>query len=254
MRNEREMAFSTTDIAVGLAAIVVTAISIYFFYRASSSPSDSEPGEEVTINVEDDFLPKIRPASSGEYKVPKLDKRLGTTDVERARSNIRTLTLKREILGLVLKRLFEAEDDNEVTREERVRLSRGYEVELRGLSEELKQSELIVTLDELETIRDDILKKFEATLNSTQSQIDQIMKELRIEEKKPEAPPPTRRRPPRREEQLEPEPEEGEEEPEEDEKEPQAPRPRSDVEQKLEQLRMEVLKELEELEKLEMEA
>jgi hypothetical protein len=154
---------------------------------------------------------------------------------------------------MVLKRLFEAEDDGEVTREERVRLSSGYESELKGLSEDLKQAELVVSLHELESIRDDILKKFEETLNSTQTRIDSIIKELKIEEEKEEpAPPPRRRRVPERREEPPEEEEEAEEEAEEEEA-PRARRPRSDVEEKLEQLRMEVLKELEELEKLELE-
>jgi GTPase involved in cell partitioning and DNA repair len=149
---------------------------------------------------------------------------------------------------MVLKRLFEAEDEAEITRDERVSLSRSYESELKNLSEELKQSELIVTLNELESIRDDILQKFEATLNSTQSRIDTIMKELKLEEKKTTPPPGRRRTPERVEEAPEVTADEGD-----GEEEPRAPRPRSDVEAKLYQLRMEVLKELEELEKLELE-
>jgi hypothetical protein len=149
---------------------------------------------------------------------------------------------------MVLKRLFEAEDEAEITRDERVSLSRSYESELKNLAEELKQSELIVTLNELESIRDDILQKFEATLNSTQSRIDTIMKELKLEEKKPTPPPRRRRTPERVEEAPEITEDEGD-----GEEEPRAPRPRSDVEAKLQQLRMEVLKELEELEKLELE-
>jgi len=145
---------------------------------------------------------------------------------------------------MVLKRLFEAEDEGEITREERLSLSKGYEVDLKRLQDDLKQSELIVTLHELETIRDDILKKFEATLNTTQSRIDNVLKELKIQEKPQRAP---RRMPSEKEEETE------EEEGETEEEEAPRRKPRSDVEEKLEQLRMEVLKELEELERLELE-
>jgi hypothetical protein len=65
---------------------------------------------------------------------------------------------------------------------------------------------------------------------------------------KPRAPP--RRRPPAKE-KVEEEEEALEEA--EDEEKPRAAKPRSDVEAKLEQLRNEVLKELEELDKLELE-
>jgi len=142
---------------------------------------------------------------------------------------------------MVLKRLFEAEDEGEITREERLRLSRGYEVEMKQLSEDLKQAELVVTLHELESIREDVLKKFESMLNETQSRIDAILKELKLE--KPKAAPakaPPKKKPEKKEVE------------EEEEKPPR--RRRSEVEEKLEQLRKEVLEELEELEKLEIEA
>jgi len=186
---------SSLDITVGLAAIAVAALAVYLFMRASSSGSSKTPrDEDVSVFVDETiFAPRRRSAASrsSEYQVPKLQRHMGSSDVESARSQIRTLTLKSEVLSMVLKRLFEAEDDGEVTREERVRLSSGYESELKGLSEDLKQAELVVSLHELESIRDDILKKFEETLNSTQTRIDSIIKELKIEEEKEEPAPPS---------------------------------------------------------------
>ncbi len=244
--------FSSLDIFVGLAAIAVAGFAVYLFWRASSGSPSREDDEGVSILVEDEYTTSSLLSSRRrrQISVPEVTTHLQSTDIEKARSNLRTLTLKKELLSMVLRRLFEAEDEGEINRDERVRLSRGYEVELRDLNEELKQSELIMTLHELETIRDDILLKFEATLTSTQNRIDLVMKELKIEEKvepPPRAPP--RARVPRPEE----EPEDDEEDVDEEER-PRAPRPRSDVEEKLEQLRNEVLKELEELEKLELEA
>jgi hypothetical protein len=240
---------STVDIGVGLAAIAVAALAIYLFIRASSGSTEEERKRASILFDEEEHTRtplSISAVESGDFRIPKAERYLRQPDVSRASSSIRTLTLQREILGMVLKRLFEAEDEGEITREERIRLSKGYETELKQLSEELKQVELIMTLHELETIRDDILQKFEETLSSTQTKIDGILRELKIEERRE---PPRRIRPAPREEAL------PEEEEVEEEEEPAAPRrPRSDVEEKLEQLRMEVLKELEELEKLELEA
>jgi hypothetical protein len=240
---------STVDIGVGLAAIAVAALAIYLFIRASSGSTEEERKRASILFDEEEHTRtplSISAIESSDFRIPKAERYLRQPDVSRARSSIRTLTLQREILGMVLKRLFEAEDEGEITREERIRLSKGYETELKQLSEELKQVELIMTLHELETIRDDILQKFEETLSSTQTKIDGILRELKIEERRE---PPRRIRPAPREEAL------PEEEEVEEEEEPAAPRrPRSDVEEKLEQLRMEVLKELEELEKLELEA
>ena len=153
-----------------------------------------------------------------------------------------------------MKRLFEAEDDGEITADERVSLSRRYETDLRRVNEELKQAELVVSLHELEAIREDIVKKFEATLNTTQSRIDSIMKELKIETRvervERQTLVPT----------VESEDVAGEEVSEEEmseeaetESRPRRRRPRSDVDARLEKLRSEVIKELEELDRLELE-
>jgi hypothetical protein len=238
------------DISVGLAAIAVAAIAVYLFIRASSTSSDKERKKPKFL--EEETPPSLyRVTSEGRtsFDLPKTQRHLKRSDLDRARSKIRTMTLQSELYSMILKRLFEAEDEGEITSEERLSLSSGYESDLKSVSEELKRAELVVSLNELETIRDDIMKQFEETFNSTQIRIDTILKQLDIqvekEEVKPRAPP--RRRPPAKE-KVEEEVEEAE-----DEEKPRVARPRSEVETKLEQLRNEVLKELEELDKLELE-
>jgi hypothetical protein len=241
------------DISVGLAAVAVASIAIYLFMRASSG-SRSEEKEEPYMFLEEESSPSLYRTTSGErdrFQAPKTERHLKRSDLDKARSNIRTLTLQSELFSIMLKRLFEAEDEGEITREERLSLSRGYESDLKRVSEDLKRAELVVSLNELETIREDILKKFEATFNTTQTRIDAILKQLDIEVKKEEVKP---RAPPRRRPAVEKAEEEEAFEEAEDEEKPRAAKPKSEVEAKLEQLRNEVLKELEELDKLELEA
>jgi len=233
-----------TDLLIGIGALAVAAFAIYLFIRASGGWSRTGRTEPEAKTVDEEAAPPqpIPPAPKGSgLQLPRVERHLRQPDVEQARSSLRTLTLQRELLSMVLKRLFEAEDEGEITREERLRLSRGYEAEMKSLSEELKRTELMVALNELESIRDDILKKFEATLNQTQLRIDAIIKELKLEEpRKAPARAPRRKKP--------------EEKEEAEEEKPEPPRRRrSEVEEKVEQLRREVLKELEELEKLEIE-
>ena len=234
---------------MGIGSLAVAAVAIYLFIRASGGWAKTGRTEPEAKTLDEETVPPqpVPLAAKGSgLQLPQMERRLSQPDVERARSNLRTLTLQRELLTMVLKRLFEAEDEGEITREERLSLSRGYEAEMKRLSEELKRTELIVALHELESIRDDILKKFEATLNETQARIDTILKELKLEEpRKAPARAPRRRKKPE---------EEAEEEKVEEEEKPKPPRRRkSEVEEKVEQLRREVLKELEELEKLEIE-
>ena len=249
---------STLDIYVGLAAIVVAGMAIYLFIRASGGTSSLRREKPRTDPERDYMSSSLREPRLGSrsYRTPTTRRSLKRTDIDRAQSKIRTLTLQSELLSLILKRLFEAEDDGEITADERASLSRGYEIELRRGNEELEQAELVVSLHELEAIKEDIVKKFEATLNSTQSRIDTIMKELKIEVRAERAEKRTRIAPvesEEEEEEGEPAGDEEDGEEEEAEKRPRRRRPSSDVDARLEKLRGEVIKELEELDRLELE-
>jgi len=256
---------SSADLIIGVLVLAVAAVAVYAFWRTSNTGAKKKeegapkPEEE---KAKDDALRVELQMTERKVKVPSIDKKITGADVERAKSQIRTLTLKQEINSMVLRRLFEAEDEGEISRDERVRLGKVYEDEMTQIAEDLKKSEMLVSLAELESIREEIVKKFEESMSQTQSRIDLIIKELKIEEPKPveEEKPKvavpakkTRRVVPKAkpegEEEAE-EPAEGEPEAENGEKQPAG---KGDVESRLEQLKKEVMKELDELDKLELE-
>ena len=235
----------TDDMIVGIGALIVAAVAIFMFMRATDGVGkprrreDDDPSR-VSISME-----------SSRVKVPTLPTVAKRGEVENAKSTIRTLTVQQEILGMVMKRLFEAEDAGEINKEERERLGKNYEVEMQKVTEELSKAELIVSLNELEVIRSDIVKQFQETLTDTQIKIDLIIKELNIQpiepvvkEEKPQ-PKPRAARP-------KPQPQPQDEEPESDEEETPR-RGRETVEDRLDKLKQDVLKELEELDRLELE-
>ena len=251
------MADLSIDFILGMLVVAVAAVAIFMFWRASGSgkKTDEKPQEEPP--KEDPVRVELQ-LSEKRLKVPPIEKKIATPDIERAKSQIRTLTLKQEINSLVLRRLFEAEDEGEISREERVGLGKNYEDEMKQIADELKRSEMLVSLAELESIREEIVKKFEESLGQTQSRIDTILKELKIEEppkpveeEKPKLPANGRRRRLAKGKTAE-EGEEEAEEPSEAEGEEKQPA-RGDVESRLEQLKKEVMKELDELDKLELE-
>lgn len=239
----------TTDLVLGIGALIVAAVAIILFVRATDSTKKTEEFE-ATSN------PVVVNVASRKVKVPDLQTVTQKAQVDLAHTQIRTLTLKQEILSMVMKRLFEAEDNSEISRTERERLSKNYEAEIQQVNEQLKRAELIVSLNELESIRTNIIEQFQQTLTNTQSQIDLIIKELNIPQPEPELekkaeptkPQPVKRRRPR------PQPQEYEEEPEEEEEDEDAVKGKRDtVEDRLDKLKQDVLKELEELERLELE-
>jgi hypothetical protein len=241
----------TTDLILGISALAVATVAIYMFVRATGGTGGSQRGEPRS---EPEPL-KVSVDPSRRVKVPELQRLAKRDQVSEARSKIRTLALQQEIVTLVMKRLFEAEDNGEISREERERLGKGYEAEMNQVTEELNRAELIVSLSELEEIRSDLVRQFQETLIDTQQKIDMIIGELHIEPPTPSEPEPDEkpeprpaRRPRRR---TRPQPEEGEAEEEEEE---EAPGDRDTVEDRLNKLKEDVLKELEELDRLELEA
>jgi hypothetical protein len=242
----------TTDMILGIGAIIVAALAIFMFLRATGgfdrSTRDDETYDSQPITV------KVEPKRVRVPDLPKVTKR---PEVEQARSQIRTLTLQQEILSMVMKRLFEAEDNGEINRDEREHLSKNYEAEMHQVHEQLNKAELIVSLNELESIRTNIIDQFQQTLDATQNQIDLIIKELNIKQPEPEPEPETKQPKPtprRRRPRPQPQEEEPEEEPEDEEEDEEKTRRRRDtVEDRLDQLKQDVLKELEELERLELE-
>ena len=254
------MAALSIDLILGVAVVAVAVIAIFMFWRASGGSKKKEEAAakpEVPPKEEDPLRVELQ-VTERKVKVPPLEKKIASTDIEKAKSQIRTLTLKQEINSMVLRRLFEAEDEGEVSREERVRLGKSYEDEMKQIADDLKRSEMLVSLAELESIREEIVKKFEDSLSQTQGRIDQIIKELKIEEppkaveeEKPKLPTTAKKRRvvPKTKEEGEEEPEE----PAETEGEEKQPAGKGDVESRLEQLKKEVMKELDELDKLELE-
>ena len=240
----------TTDLILGIGALAVAAVAIYAFIRATGGTGGSQRREPEPEPL------KVKVEPSSRVKVPELERIAKRDQVSEARSKIRTLALQQEIITMVMKRLFEAEDNGEISREERERLSKDYEAEMNQVTEELNRAELIVSLNELEEIRTDLIKQFQETLADTQSKIDLIIGELHIEPPKPaepepeKKPKPTPRRAPRRR-RPRPQPEE---EPEEEEEEEEESGGRDTVEDRLNKLKEDVLKELEELDRLELEA
>ncbi len=248
----------SVDLILGIAVVVVAAVAIYMFWRASGNDKKKEEEKPAEEPPKEDPLRVELQMTERKVKVPPLEKKIATTDIERAKSQIRTLTLKQEINSMVLRRLFEAEDEGEISREERVRLGKVYEDEMKQIADDLKRSEMLVSLAELESIREEIIKKFEESMGQTQSRIDLIIKELKIEEpakpveeERPKVQVNNKKR--RVAPKVKTEGEEEAEETAEAEGEEKQPAGKQDVETRLEQLKKEVMKELDELDKLELE-
>lgn len=214
------------DLILGVAAVGTAAVAIGLFMRSTRSGKDETPSSEKEATIKE-FTSLEPPAGMS----------LKAADVGRTRRELRLLALERDALSQVISKFFEAEDEGEISKEERTKLSREYEARVKALSDRFRRAELIVGLYELEKIRDELVKRFEAKLGETTAKIKELSSELKlkvpveekkatkkVKEKEAAEGEPKRRRKPKG----------------------------SEIDEKIEKLRREVLKELEELEKLEI--
>jgi hypothetical protein len=244
------------DIIMSIAAIILSGVVIYLFIRATGGFHRSTESNDSRIRTRNNKVSRTRSKKTS-LNVSSYNDLIKSAQVTEARSTIRTLTLKQEIFSMVMKRLFEAEDEGEISKGEREQLAKDYEDEMKQIEDSLNQAELIISLNELEEIRRNVIKQYETTLNDTRQKIDLIVKELNIEPPKPPEPEPkpeprqVQRRRRQRPKPIEPEDEETEEEGDEEK---ERSRRRESVDDRLDKLKKDVLKELDELDRLELEA
>ena len=154
-------------------------------------------------------------------------------DARRASERLRVLEAEREALGQLIASLYEAEDYGRITHAERERIAKRYLERLKEVNEEIGRNRLIISLYELEKTRDELMRTFRQRIAETQRRINEIRSRLRPTPVKPIPPTPARAEKPAARKGA-----------------PKKPR----LEEEVRRLREEVLKELEELEKLELEA
>lgn len=227
--------------ALSIAAVGTAAVAIGLFMRSTRFGKKKEEVQPPSGNE-----PTFKRADSVE---PAVGISLKVTDVERGRKTLKVLALERDALSMVISKFFEAEDEGEISKEDRENLSKNYEEKVKSLSDKIRQTELIVGLYELEKIREEIVKRFDAKLNETNAKIEELRKELKVEIPTEEE----KKSPTKKEKTPAKEKEEEEEREEVQEKPKQSSKPKtSEIDEKIDKLRQEVLKELEELEKLEI--
>jgi hypothetical protein len=166
-----------------------------------------------------------------------------SSQVDQAKEDLRILSLEKEIVGFALTRLYEAEADGKITKEDQVKLLDKYGTEMKQLDKQITSKEMIVKLYELEGTQSELIQLFNNRLDEINREIKTIrgslglepMEETLPEESKPPTPAPVK---------------------EESEKKPPRKRspPKTEAEQKLEAIQDEVLKVLERLEQIETEA
>jgi len=94
------------------------------------------------------------------------------TDLDRSRREMRTIMVERDLLSSAMMKLYEAETEGRITREEREMISKRYSDQIKDLQSKLKDVELVVEVGELEGLRNDLVSLFEGRIQNIEARLD----------------------------------------------------------------------------------
>jgi len=118
-----------------------------------------------------------------------------SADLERSRRDMRTIMVERDLLSSAMMKLYEAETDGRITREEREMISKRYSDQIKDLQSKLKDVELIVEVGELEGLRNELLSLLEGKIQNIEARLE--IARQRLGPAAPVPPPPKKEAPPK---------------------------------------------------------
>ena len=109
-----------------------------------------------------------------------------SADLERSRREMRTIMVERDLLSSAMMKLYEAENEGRITREEREMISRRYSDQIKDLQSMLKDVELVVEVGELEGLRGELVTLFESKIQNIETRLDTAKQRLGVTAQPPE--------------------------------------------------------------------
>lgn len=208
--------------------VVVAAVSAAFFLLYAMRAGRKERKEPL----------EAPPAVEEKWPPLKMERSVTPDEAKRAKDELRTLDLEREILSYAIRRLYEAQAEGKISEEERDLLAHRYKSRMMKIKETISLSESMVALHELEAMREDLFKLFSERFDEINKKIDEVRSRVEVKpvEEMPVPSPPLPEKEKRRVRRR--------------------PRPpsKTEAERRIEEIRAEVEKVLERLGQIEVEA
>ena len=99
-------------------------------------------------------------------------------DLEHSRREMRTMMLERDLLSAALMKVYEAETQGRITREEREMIAGRYSDQIKSIQSSLKDVELVVEVGELEKLREELVSLFEQKIQNIEARLEQAKSRL----------------------------------------------------------------------------
>ncbi len=97
---------------------------------------------------------------------------VSSDEVERSRREMRALILERDLLSSALMKVYEAETEGRISKEEREMIAKKYSDQIKSMQDKLKDVELIVEVGELERLREELLSLFHEKVENIEARLD----------------------------------------------------------------------------------
>ncbi len=102
------------------------------------------------------------------------------SDLDKSRREMRTIMVERDLLSSALMKLYEAESEGRITREEREMIAKRYSDQIKDMQSKLKDVELIVEVGELEKLREELVGMFQEKVQNIEARLDQAKERLNV--------------------------------------------------------------------------
>ncbi len=145
-----------TALVVGAAGVAVGGVAVYGIFYTRAKP------KEVVVAA--------RP-EGGQVTV-------SSADLEKSKREMKTMMVERDLLSASMMRLYEAESEGRITREEREMLSKKYSDQIKDLQSKLKDVELIVEVGELEGLRGELVGLFQQKIENIEGRLEAARQRL----------------------------------------------------------------------------
>lgn len=180
---------------VAIIGVVIGAVTITLFTLYTMRERKREIKKPVELPIE-----------PSETWPTRIERSVTTTDAKKAKEELRTLDLEREILSYAIRRLYEAQAEGKITEEERERLARGYKDRMMNIKDMISRDESVVALHELEAMQEDLVKLFSERFDEITEKVEDLrshldfrpIREVSVPSPAPSAPPEPRKRRERR--------------------------------------------------------
>jgi len=103
---------------------------------------------------------------------------VSTAELDRSRREMRTMMVERDLLSSAMMKLYEAETEGRITRDEREAIAKRYGDQIKTIQNKLKDVELVVEVGELEKLREDLVNLFQDKIENIEARLNQAKERL----------------------------------------------------------------------------